>query len=63
MRTSLGSSLISAAIAALIWIVISLVTGAGVLFAVGGGILVGVVVLIIGYGFRRLIWERRKPPA
>lgn len=63
MRTPLGSSLVSAAIAALLWIIISFATGADVLFAVGGGILVGVVVLIVGYGFRRLIWERRKPPA
>jgi hypothetical protein len=63
VRTPLGSSLISAAIAALLWIIISFATGAGVLFSVGGGILVGVVVLIIGYGFRRLIWERRKPSA
>jgi hypothetical protein len=54
----LGSSLLSAAIAALLWIVISFATGAGALFALGGGILLGAVVFIVGYGFRRLFLAR-----
>jgi len=47
MRTTLGSSLLSAAIAALLWIIISFATGGGVLFSLGGGILLGVVNSII----------------
>jgi hypothetical protein len=56
----LGSSLFSAAIAALLWIVISFATGAKALFALGGGILLGVVVFIVGYGFRRLFLARAR---
>jgi hypothetical protein len=59
MRTTFGSSLLSAAIAALLWIIISFATGGGVLFSLGGGIALGVVVFIIGYGFRRLVIDRR----
>ncbi len=54
----LGSTLLSAAVAALLWIVISFATGAKALFALGGGILLGVVVFIVGYGFRRLFLAR-----
>lgn len=61
MRTVLGSSLLSASIAAVLWIVISFATGGTALFSVGGGVLVGVIVFIIGYGFRRLVLDRRKP--
>ena len=60
MRTTLGSSLLSAAIAALLWIIISFATGGAVLFSLGGGIALGVVVFIIGYGFRRLVIDRRR---
>jgi hypothetical protein len=60
VRTTFGSSLLSAAIAALLWIIISFATGGGVLFSLGGGIAVGVVVFIIGYGFRRLVIDRRR---
>jgi hypothetical protein len=60
VRTTLGSSLLSAGICALIWIVISFATGATALFALGGGVAAGVVVFIIGYGFRVLVFERRK---
>jgi len=60
MRTTFGSSLLSAAIAALLWIIISFATGGPVLFSLGGGILLGVVVFVIGYGFRRLVLDRRR---
>ena len=60
MRTTLGSSLLSAAIAVLLWIIISFATGGTILFSLGGGILCGVVVFIIGYGFRRLVLDRHK---
>jgi hypothetical protein len=61
VRTTLGSSLFSAAICALLWIVISFATGGTAQFSLGGGILAGVIVFILGYGFRRLIFNRRKP--
>jgi hypothetical protein len=54
-------SLLSAAICAAIWIIISFATGGTVLFSLGGGVLIGVIVFIIGYAFRRLVLERRKP--
>jgi hypothetical protein len=57
----LGSALLPAAIAALIWIVISFATGGSVLFSLGGGVVCGVVVFVIGYGIRRLVLARRKP--
>lgn len=60
MRTTLGSSLLPAAIAALIWIVVSFATGGSVLFSLGGGIACGVVVFVIGYSIRRLVLDRRK---
>jgi hypothetical protein len=59
MRTTFGSSLLPAAIAALLWIIISFATGGSVLFSLGGGIACGVVVFIIGYGVRRLVFDRR----
>lgn len=60
VRTTLGSSLISAAIAAVIWVVVSFATGGSVLFSLGGGIACGVVVFIIGYSFRRLFLDRHR---
>jgi NhaP-type Na+/H+ or K+/H+ antiporter len=50
-------------IAAVIWIVISFATGGKVLFSLGGGILLGVVVFIVGYSFRRLFLARHKTAA
>jgi hypothetical protein len=61
VRTSLGLSLLSAAIAAVLWIVISFATGGTVLFSLGGGIALGIVVFVIGYSFRLLVMQRRKP--
>jgi hypothetical protein len=61
VRTTLGSSLLSAIIAAAIWIIISFATGGTVLFSLGGGLLIGVIVFVVGYSFRRLVWERRRP--
>jgi hypothetical protein len=60
MRTPVGSSLLSAAIATLLWIVISAATGGTALFSVVGGIMVGVIVFVVGYGFRRLVLHRLK---
>jgi hypothetical protein len=61
LRTALGSALLPAVIAAALWIAISYATGGTTLFSLGGGILVGVIVFIIGYGLRRLIFDRRWP--
>jgi hypothetical protein len=61
LGTALGSALLSAAIAAALWIAISYATGGRTLFSLGGGILIGVIVFIIGYGLRRLIFDRRRP--
>jgi len=47
-----SSSLLSAGISALIWLVISLATGGSALFSVGGAIACGVVVFVIGYVIR-----------
>jgi hypothetical protein len=60
MRTPVGSSLLSAAIATLLWIVISAATGGTALFSVVGGIMVGVIVFVVGYGCRRLVLHRLK---
>jgi hypothetical protein len=62
MRTNVGSSLISGVIAAVLWIVISLVTGASVTFSLVGGIACGAVVFVIGYVFRLLVLDRRRAP-
>jgi hypothetical protein len=40
--------------------IISFAIGGPVPFSLGGGILCGVVVFIIGYGFRRLVLDRHK---
>lgn len=61
LRTTPGSALLPAVICAVLWIAISSATGAPALFSVGGGILVGVIVFIIGYGLRRLALGRWKP--
>jgi ABC-type transport system involved in cytochrome bd biosynthesis fused ATPase/permease subunit len=58
LRTTLGSALLSAVICAALWIAISYATGGSALFSLGGGILIGVIVFIIGYGVR-LILDRR----
>ena len=60
LRTTLGSVLFSAVICAVLWIAISYLTGGSTLFSLGGGILIGVIVFIIGYGLRRLISDRRR---
>jgi len=61
LQTTLGSALLSAVICAALWIAISYATGGPTLFSLGGGILIGVIVFIIGYGLRRLISDRRRP--
>jgi hypothetical protein len=59
LRTTLGNALLYAVICAALWIAISFVTGGPALFSLGGGILVGVIVFVIGYGLRRLVFDRR----
>jgi hypothetical protein len=59
LRTALGSALLPAVICAALWIAISYATGGPALFSLGGGILIGVIAFIIGYGLRRLIIDRR----
>ena len=59
LYATLGSALLSAVIAAALWIAISYATGGRTPFSLGGGILIGVIVFIIGYGVRRLIFDRR----
>jgi hypothetical protein len=44
-----------------LWIAISYATGGSTGFSLGGGILVGVIAFIIGYGLRRLVFDRRRP--
>ena len=61
LRTALSSALLPAVIAAALWIAISYATGGTTLFSLAGGILIGVIVFIIGYGLRRLIFDRRRP--
>jgi hypothetical protein len=59
LRTTPGSALLPAVLCAALWIAISFATGAPTMFSLGGGILVGVIVFIIGYGLRRQIFDRR----
>ena len=49
--------------AAVIWIVITLVTGGSASFAFIGGILCGLVVFAIGYLFRRFVFKGNRPSA
>jgi len=61
LRTPPGGALLSAVICAAIWIAISYATGGPTLFSLGGGILIGVIAFLIGYGVRRLIFDRWGP--
>jgi hypothetical protein len=61
LRTTLGSALLPAVICASLWITISYATGGPTLFSLGGGILLGVIVFIIGYGLQRAKISRRRP--
>ena len=54
-----NSSLTSAVISALIWLVISLATGGSALFSVGGAVACGIVVFVIGYVVRLLVARSR----
>ena len=58
LQTTPGSALLPAVICAALWIAISYATGGASLFSLGGGILIGVIAFIIGYGIRRLIFDR-----
>jgi hypothetical protein len=60
LRTTPGSALLPAVICAALWIAISYATGASTMFALGGGILLGVIVFIVGFGLRQ-IFDRRRP--
>jgi lipopolysaccharide export LptBFGC system permease protein LptF len=61
LRTTSGSALLPAVICAALWIAISYATGGSTLFSLGGGVLIGVIVFIIGYGLRQQIFDRRRP--
>jgi membrane protein DedA with SNARE-associated domain len=61
LRTTHGSALLSAVVCAALWITISYATGSQTLFSLGGGIVIGVIVFIIGYSIRWLIFDRRSP--
>ena len=60
LRTAPGSALFSAVTCAALWIAISYATGGPTLFSLGGGILLGVIVFIVGFGLRQ-IFDRRRP--
>ncbi len=60
LGTALGGVFLPAVICAVLWIVISYATGGSTLFSLGGGILVGVIAFLIGYGIRQ-IFDRRTP--
>jgi len=59
LRTTPGSALLPAVICAALWIAIFYATGGATMFSLGGGILVGLIVFIIGYGVR-LSFDRRR---
>jgi hypothetical protein len=61
LQTTPGSALLPAVICAALWIAISYATGGAALFSIGGGILIGVIAFVIGYGLRRLIFDRQRP--
>jgi hypothetical protein len=61
LRTTPGSALLSAVICAALWIAISYATGGPTLFSLGGGILIGAITFIIGYGIRQLIFDSQRP--
>ena len=61
LRTPLGSALLPAILCAALWIAISYAAGGPTLFSLGGGILIGAIALIIGYGVRLLIFDRPRP--
>jgi hypothetical protein len=54
----LSSSALSATISAVIWIVISALTGGPAAFAIIGAILCGFVVFVVGYLIRRVAIHR-----
>jgi hypothetical protein len=54
----LSSSALSAAVSAVIWIVISTLTGGPAAFVILGAILCGLVVFVVGYGVRRAVIHR-----
>jgi len=60
LGTAPGNALLYAVICAALWIAISYATGGPTLFSLGGGILIGAIAFIIGYGLRRLIFDRRR---
>lgn len=54
----LSSSALSAAVSAVIWVVISVLTGGGAAFVILGAIACGLVVFVIGYSIRRMVIRR-----
>jgi len=62
MKTLLRSNLVSPIIGALIWIVVSLATGASLVFAFVGGILCLIVIYACQEAYRRLFLTGRRAP-
>jgi len=60
VRTTPGRSRLPAPISVLLLIVVSSATAVTVAFSRGGGILVGVIVFMAGYRFRRQAVDRGK---
>jgi len=54
----LSSSALSAAVSAAIWIVISALTGGGIVFVILGAVACGLVVFVIGYSLRQTAIRR-----
>lgn len=58
VMSMLSSSALSAAISAVIWLMISAFTGGPAAFVILGAILCGFVVFVVGYGIRRVAIHR-----
>ncbi|MHB8233472.1 MAG: hypothetical protein ACYDHT_02345 [Solirubrobacteraceae bacterium] len=53
-----SSSALSATISALIWILISALTGGGPAFVILGAVACGLVVFVLGYSIRQVVIRR-----
>lgn len=63
MKPFLRSPFASPAISAVIWIVISLATGGSLLFALGGGIVLLVLVYAAQEAYRRVVGDKHRAPS
>jgi hypothetical protein len=58
LNTSITGNLIAAAIATVLFIVITLATGGGVALAVGGGVVLGLFTFVVAFAITRVIASR-----